>query len=287
MKKNNKLITKENKKLINYIIFIFVIIIIILYNFFYHSLEISDKVNIVYKSKFFISEKNNFLYLNKVIGENHIIIAEDKYIQPKFFWENMNVENISSIFLYKIGTYSSEYNESNCNRATNIKLSAQKINNYILMPGDEFSFNKILGERTEQAGYKLAPAYLSGKIVNEYGGGICQTSSTLYNAVLLANLEVTSRTGHFFSPSYIPIGRDATVSWGTLDFKFKNNKNYPIKICASSINGIVKVDILGIEQESEYEIIIQSKCISTIHYKIQYEEYSTLNKDSEVVLQNR
>ena len=135
----------------------------------------------------------------------------------------------------RLATYSTTYNASNYNRSTNLRLSASKINGVILMPGEEFSYNKTLGQRTAAAGYKPAGAYVGGKVVNEYGGGICQTSSTLYNTVLLANLEVTSRTNHCYVSSYVPISRDATVSWGTLDFKFKNNRKNPAFIGPSTV----------------------------------------------------
>lgn len=186
----------------------------------------------------------------------------------------------------RLATYSTTYDGSNYNRSTNLRLSAAKINGVVLMPGEEFSYNKTLGQRTAAAGYKPAAAYVSGKVVNEYGGGICQTSSTLYNTVLLANLEVTSRSNHCYVSSYVPISRDATVSWGTLDFKFKNNRKYPIKIRAYASNGVVKVDILGVKQDDDYEVAIESKAISSIKYSTQYEEDSSLEEGKEKVTQN-
>lgn len=186
----------------------------------------------------------------------------------------------------RLATYSTTYDASNYNRSTNLRLSAAKINGVVLMPGQEFSYNKTLGQRTAAAGYKPAAAYVSGKVVNEYGGGICQTSSTLYNTVLLANLEVTSRTNHCYVSSYVPVSRDATVSWGTLDFKFKNNRKYPIKIRAYASNGVVKVDILGVKQDDDYEVSIESKVTSSIKYSTQYEESNTLEEGKEKVTQN-
>lgn len=186
----------------------------------------------------------------------------------------------------RLATYSTTYNASNYNRSTNLRLSAAKINGVVLMPGQEFSYNKTLGQRTAAAGYKPAAAYVSGKVVNEYGGGICQTSSTLYNTVLLANLEVTSRTNHCYVSSYVPVSRDATVSWGTLDFKFKNNRKYPIKIRAYASNGVVKVDILGVKQDDDYEVSVESKVTSSIKYSTQYEESNTLEEGKEKITQN-
>lgn len=186
----------------------------------------------------------------------------------------------------RLATYSTTYDGSNYNRSTNLRLSAAKINGVVLMPGEEFSYNKTLGQRTAAAGYKPAAAYVSGKVVNEYGGGICQTSSTLYNTVLLANLEVTSRSNHCYVSSYVPISRDATVSWGTLDFKFKNNRKYPIKIRAYASNGVVKVDILGVKQDDDYEVVIESKAISSIKYSTQYEEDASLEEGKEKITQS-
>lgn len=186
----------------------------------------------------------------------------------------------------RLATYSTTYDSSNSNRTTNLRLSAAKINGVVLMPGEEFSYNKTLGQRTAAAGYKPAAAYVAGKVVNEYGGGICQTSSTLYNTVLLANLEVTSRTNHCYVSSYVPVSRDATVSWGTLDFKFKNNRKNPIKIRSYASNGVVKVDILGVKQDDDYEVELNSRVTSTIKYSTQYEESSSMEEGKEKVTQN-
>lgn len=186
----------------------------------------------------------------------------------------------------RLSTYSTTYDASNYNRSINLKVSANKINGVVLMPGEEFSYNKTLGQRTAAAGYKPAAAFVGGKIVNEYGGGICQTSSTLYNTVLLANLEITTRTNHGFPVGYVPVGRDATVSWGTLDFKFKNNRKYPIKIRAYASNGVVKIDILGVKQDDDYEVVLESAVTSTIKYSTQYEDDKTMEEGKEKIIQN-
>ena len=130
-------------------------------------------------------------------------------------------------------------------RKNNVKLSGDKCNGVILLPGEEFSYNNVVGKRTKENGFGEAAAYLNGETVQEVGGGICQTSSTLYNAVLYANLKITERTNHTFVSGYVPIGRDATVSWGGPDFKFKNDQAYPIKIIASYENSRLTTKILG------------------------------------------
>ena len=151
------------------------------------------------------------------------------------------------------------------------------------MPGETFSYNQVVGKRTIDAGYKEAGAYAGGKVIQEIGGGICQVSSTLYNAVLYADLEIVERSNHYFETSYVTAGRDATVSWGTVDFKFKNNRTYPIKIEAVAKNGINKISILGIKEEKEYEIVIQSKVTSIIEQEIKYEnDYSIPYGEEEV-----
>ena len=130
-----------------------------------------------------------------------------KITKPKVTTDSLGDE----AFPNRLATYSTKYSTADVNRTTNIKISVNKINGVVLLPGEEFSYNKVLGPRTPQAGYKLGAAYIGGKVVSDYGGGVCQTSSTLYNAVLLSNLEITSRTSHYFAAAYVPVSRDATV----------------------------------------------------------------------------
>ena len=186
----------------------------------------------------------------------------------------------------KIATYSTRYDPSNLNRSNNLSISAKKIDGTILLPGETFSYNQTVGERTIAEGYKEAGAYAGGRVVQDVGGGICQTSSTLYNAALLANLEIVDRSNHQFLTSYVSAGRDATVSWGTIDFQFKNNRTYPIKIEASAKNGVCLMSIYGIKEETEYEVVIQSDVIAYIPYKTIYENDSSLEEGKEVVEQS-
>lgn len=175
-----------------------------------------------------------------------------------------------------LATYSTTYSTSNANRATNIALAAKSINNYILMPDESFSYNGAVGQRTAARGYKEAGVYINGEVATGLGGGICQVSSTLYNSVLLSNLEVEARSNHTFEPSYVPAGQDATVSWGAPDFKFKNNRNYPIKIVATTSNGRITVSIYGLKTSDDYEVKIQSSKIATIPYTTQYQDDASL-----------
>lgn len=140
------------------------------------------------------------------------------------------------------------------NRITNVLLAAASIDGIVLAPGEQFSYNDALGERTAERGYKAAGAYSGGQVVQEIGGGICQVSSTLYYAALLANLQIDTRTCHYFPVGYLPAGLDATVSWGGPEFKFTNNRNWPIKIVASvdTAKNTVSVHIVGTDEDGSY-----------------------------------
>ena len=172
-------------------------------------------------------------------------------------------------FPYLISKFSTKYDATNINRSKNLELSAEKINGTVLMPGEEFSYNQVVGKRTVEAGYRDAKIYSNGQVVDGLGGGICQISSTLYNAVLLADLEITERRNHYFRTSYVAAGRDATVVWGSLDFKFKNTRTYPVKIEAIVSSGVAEFKIHGIKEEKEYDIKILPVITQTIPYTTQ------------------
>lgn len=184
-----------------------------------------------------------------------------------------------------IASFSTKYDVMNKDRSTNLSLATDKINGTIVSPGDQFSYNLTVGKRTISSGYKNAKIYSNGEVVDGIGGGICQVSSTLYNAVMFANLEVTERHNHQFITSYVQAGRDATVVYGSKDLKFINNRSYPIKIIASANDGIVKISIYGIREDTEYDVNFDVENISTIPYKTTYEYDSTLVSNSEYIKQ--
>ena len=119
-------------------------------------------------------------------------------------------------------------------RKNNVALSAKACNGVILLPGEVFSYNNTTGSRSADKGYQAAPVYVGGASTDEVGGGICQTSSTIYYAVLHTTLEVVERRSHMYNTGYVPAGMDATVYYGSTDFRFKNNTNYPVKIVTES-----------------------------------------------------
>ncbi len=140
----------------------------------------------------------------------------------------------------------------NDRRTTNLRLACEAIDGYILAPGATFSFNDVVGERTAEKGYQAAAVYSGNDTVDELGGGVCQVASTLYYGALLADLEIVERAVHTFSVSYVPTGMDATVYWGSLDFKFKNNTGYPIKIFMSVYDGAVHLEFVGTDTKDYY-----------------------------------
>lgn len=223
------------------------------------------------------------------IEEAKKILSEEKeeYILPlKITEASTKVADLGeNAFPNLLATYTTNYDASNINRDNNLVLAANKINGTVINPGEVFSYNQTVGKRTIENGFKEAKAYAGGKVVLDVGGGICQLSSTLYNSVLLANLEVTERHNHYFKTSYVPEGRDATVSWGALDFKFKNNRKYPIKIESNVGDGVATINIYGIKQEDDYTVVIDSSVTSIISSKTEYQVDSSLKDGEEVTTQ--
>ena len=182
----------------------------------------------------------------------------------------------SEAFPDLLAKFSTTYIQSKVNRTTNLKLASNKINGVVILPGETFSYNKTVGPRTVAAGFKEAGVYSGGEVVDGLGGGICQISSNLYNIVLLSNLEIVERENHQFLPGYVGAGRDATVVYGSLDFKFKNTRDYPVKIVSSVGNGYVHMSLYGTKQDNEYDVSIQTTVLSTIYPKTVYEDTTTL-----------
>ena len=185
----------------------------------------------------------------------------------------------------QLSTFTTRYDVSDVNRTTNLRIACQKINGKVVLPGETFSYNQALGPRTAAAGYKNAKVYEAGQVVDGIGGGICQISSTLYNAILMANLETVERRNHQFVTSYLPAGRDATVVYGMTDFKFKNTRQYPVRIAASEKNGIATVSIYGIKEENEYTFSFSTKTVASIPYTVKYIEDASLDEGTEKVKQ--
>ncbi len=182
--------------------------------------------------------------------------AADVEIPIKLTFPEVTGDYLRSL-LYRdvLGTMTTYFPKSNENRISNIQLACSKIEGTILYPGDVFSYNEALGERTEEAGFKMAGAYSNGEVVEELGGGICQVSSTLYSAMLYAyRVNTVQRVPHYFPVDYLEKGYDATVSWPKPDFKFRNDTDYPIKIvthCNAEEKSLT-IEIVGTNLDGTY-----------------------------------
>ena len=262
-----------------------------------NSIDIEKIHNEIYKEPvdayytqdpFTVYPSENGVDFNVSIEEAKAILgdqtAEEYTIPLNILYPKVTTNMIGTeAFPDLLSTYSTNYAASNKNRTTNLILAANKINGTVLMPGETFSYNKVVGARTIAAGYKEAPIYVSGEVVDGVGGGICQITTTLYNAVVYANLEIVQRTNHQFVPSYAPASRDATVVYGSIDFQFKNNRNYPIKIVCSVSGGVANFQIFGLKQENDYDVEISAYVTGRTQTAIYSEAYKILKQDGKVV----
>lgn len=169
-------------------------------------------------------------------------------LQPEITAEKL----MTTLFQDVLATYTAVSDNNDADRNTNLRLACQAIDGMILAPGEYFSYNAALGERTTAKGYKPGPSYAGGKTVYTVGGGICQVSSALYYCAMVADLKIEERTRHAFFPGYVPLGMDATVSWGSLDFCFRNNSKDPILIDAEANGCEVTVSLLGTDKKDYY-----------------------------------
>lgn len=214
-----------------------------------------------------LQEAKNILSENK---EEYIIPL--KKIQPQIKVSDLDANAFPDL----LSTFTTKYGTGDVNRNINIVLAAKSINSVVLMPGETFSYNDLIGECSTKTGYKAATIYMNGELSTGIGGGICQVSTTLYNTVLRANLEIVERRNHSLGVTYVPSGQDAMVSIGTQDFKFKNNREYPIKVVAYVGTGSVTCQIYGLKQDTEYEVKLYSRTISKTDKKYKVETYKIL-----------
>lgn len=202
--------------------------------------------------------------------------GENLTIDFKITAPNVTTEDLkNNLFNTTLASYSTQGGGSE-GRKTNIGLAVKSCNNVILLPGETFSYNDTLGERTADRGYKAANAYSDGEVVEQLGGGICQVSSTLFSALLYTDLEIVVRSNHSMPVSYLPMGMDAAVSWGAPDLKFKNNFDYPIKISASYSGGTISFKILGAKADDK-EIDVKVEKTGEMSAKT-YRKYYTNGK---------
>ena len=227
----------------------------------------------------FDKEEAKSLYIALKPGETAKV--DLKVTEPK-----IKVADLGDVlFKTLIATYTSKYDTSDKNRVTNLEVAANRCNNTVLYPGDEFSYNKALGHRTTANGYKMGNSFSGGKVVQTIGGGICQVSSTLYNAVLRADLTITDRTAHGMYVQYVPQSTDATVVDNAIDFKFRNDRKYPVKIVTTCENGVMTASIYGVKEADEPTIDIETKILETLEYTTQKQNDSSMKKGATKVVQ--
>ncbi|SHF02366.1 VanW family protein [Desulforamulus putei] len=184
----------------------------------------------------------------------------------------------------KIGEFTTHFDAKNIDRTVNIRTAANRINGVILAPGQEFSFNKIVGERTSKAGYRPAAVIVANKFEEALGGGICQVSTTLYNAVLLANLTPVERHNHSLAIGYVPLGRDAAVAWNQLDFRFKNTLPGHVYLRTVVRSGSITVQVYG-DTAIKKDVVVRSWVTETIVPDQVIKEFDpTLQPDEEVLV---
>lgn len=192
------------------------------------------------------------------------------------------------LFNATLGSFFTNFGGSSANRAANVINAASRINGKVLAPGEVFSFNDTVGKRTVANGFHQAPEYANGQTVMGIGGGTCQVSSTLYNAVLYSDLAIVSRLNHMFPVGYCPLGQDATVSDSGVDFKFSNNTDYPIKLSAVTSGGRVTISVIGTAREIPQTVKIENYTSfsngnrSVRSYRMVYDSNGTLLRKEEL-----
>ncbi|OIJ20782.1 hypothetical protein BKP45_08265 [Anaerobacillus alkalidiazotrophicus] len=188
-------------------------------------------------------EKFIQLFFNYLLGNSPSQIE----IPTIPLYPKVDSELLANIRVKPIGHFVTYFNKRNKSRAHNINLAVEAINNHVVFPGEVFSFNEVVGKRTYEKGYLPGPVIIRGRVFLDFGGGICQVSSTLFNAVDRAGVEIVERYSHSKRVPYVPPGRDATVSWYGPDFSFKNIHNQPILICAHIYGNMVSINIYSSE----------------------------------------
>ncbi|MCM1286293.1 MAG: VanW family protein [Acetobacter sp.] len=195
-------------------------------------------------------------------------------------------KDTSDKYSYKLSTYKTAYQSSNKTRTVNIQNAVKRLNNLVIPDGETFSFNQVVGKRTVLAGYEEAKVVQGDEFVDGLGGGICQVSSTIFQAALRANLDITVRACHSLEISYVPLGSDATVQWNSQDFQFKNNSGSDIKLKVTAENGTLVCSIYAVKDVTVGIVKVKIEknsddsytLIRTVNGKENYSTYSKYKK---------
>lgn len=186
-----------------------------------------------------------------------------------------------------VSSFTTSFGSSSSGRATNINLAAKTISGTLLLPGDTFSFNNIVGDTTADKGYQPAGVIIGDKIEQDYGGGVCQVSTTLYNTIMKMNLKPAERHPHNLPVSYVPVGTDAAISYGSLDFQFKNELTYPLYIEGYTQGGKLTFNIYSNPAvvDSNKTYTLRNDVYETIAPQISYVDDASMNAGEEKVIQ--
>lgn len=225
-----------------------------------------------------VEYKNGHIKHNKeVIGEvmevdKNIEMIENKILRRNFSVIDLYVQKVNPEIQFKdisqiqeiVASFSTSFNPNKVNRTYNIKLACERINNSLILPNQVFSMDKALGTRTKENGYKNAPIIIKNQLIEGVGGGVCQVTSTLYIATLKAKLGIVERVNHSIPLGYVEPGQDATIAEGYIDFKFKNNKDYPILLNAEVVGGKITIRLIGKKDTLKYNVVLKSVIIERI-----------------------
>jgi Uncharacterized vancomycin resistance protein len=236
----------------------------------------SEHAGLVYSQDELTSQIKN-INISKPIPELNVTFKDQL---PQITAQQLEDQKISGL----LASYTTHFDPSQTARSDNVRIAAKALDRAVIKPGDILSFNKIVGERTVQGGYKDAYIIVNGQFVPGLAGGICQVSSTLYNTGLLANLQVTQRSNHDLAISYVPLGQDATVAYPDLDLKFNNNTGGYLLIRTSTTSNSLTIDLYGKAKPGQ-EVIITNKTESEIPPEEQRNVDETLGHGASVVKQ--
>lgn len=197
-------------------------------------------------------------------------LVENHLREKNFVGIELAVDKINPLISYKdikdidtvISYFSTKFNPGDVNRSDNIRLACSRLDGRILMPGDEFSMNEALGPRTIENGYKEAPVIYQNELIKGPGGGICQVTTTLYDAILLAKLRILERSPHSMPLGYVKPGQDATIAEDSIDFRFGNSNDYPVCLSAKVVGGRIDIRVLGRKSPDEITVRLVSDVIA-------------------------
>ena len=222
----------------------------------------------------------DLLALAGAAGRNATVDLQMRIVPP-----NRNTSDVEKMGIRGLlAVFGTKFDPANRSRSYNVKVAAAALDGVLVPPGQEFSFNEVVGPRSSEAGYKNAPIIINNEFVEGLGGGVCQVSTTLYNAVLLANLEIAARTNHSLPVSYVPRGRDATVVYQAVDFRFRNSYEEYIYIKSTVQGGTLEIKIYGNPDKGK-KVELSSWDTEVLEPKVIYEEDPNLIKGEQVVKQ--